>query len=104
MTEGRLVRLEHGSGGALSRELVESVIHPVLRSDSYPELTDASPIEIGSDFLMTTDGYVVDPPFFPGGDIGRLSVFGHLQRPRRERRETGLHLPRAGDRRGIRAG
>jgi hydrogenase expression/formation protein HypE len=71
-----LIRLEHGSGGALSRELVESVIHPVLKSDSYPELTDASPLEIGSDFLMTTDGFVVDPPFFPGGDIGRLSIFG----------------------------
>jgi hydrogenase expression/formation protein HypE len=71
-----LIRLEHGSGGALSRDLVEQVIHPVFRGDSYPELSDASPVEIGSDFLMTTDGYVVDPPFFPGGDIGRLSVLG----------------------------
>jgi hydrogenase expression/formation protein HypE len=71
-----LIRLEHGSGGALSRDLVESVIHPIFRGDSYPELLDASPIEVGSRSLMTTDGYVVDPPFFPGGDIGRLSVFG----------------------------
>ena len=76
MSPRDLIRLEHGSGGALSRELVETVIHPVLKSDSYPELTDASPLEIGSDFLMTTDGFVVDPPFFPGGDIGRLSIFG----------------------------
>jgi len=74
--EGRLIRLEHGSGGALSRDLVEEIIHPVFRSDAYPELLDASPIEAGSDFLMTTDGYVVDPPFFPGGNIGMLSVFG----------------------------
>ena len=71
-----LIRLEHGSGGALSRDLVQSVIHPLLKTDAYPELLDAGPLEIGSDFLMTTDGYVVDPPFFPGGDIGRLSVFG----------------------------
>jgi hydrogenase expression/formation protein HypE len=76
MSADDLIRLEHGSGGALSRELVESVIHPVLKSDSYSELTDASPLEIGSDFLMTTDGFVVDPPFFPGGDIGRLSIYG----------------------------
>lgn len=76
MSSGDRIRLEHGSGGALSRDLVESVIHPVLKSESYPELADATPIEIGSDFLMTTDGFVVDPPFFPGGDIGRLSVFG----------------------------
>ena len=71
-----LIRLEHGSGGALSRDLVESVIYPALRSEAYTELTDASPLEPGSDFLLTTDGYVVDPPFFPGGDIGRLSVLG----------------------------
>ncbi|MGA2764655.1 MAG: hydrogenase expression/formation protein HypE [Spirochaetia bacterium] len=71
-----LIRLEHGSGGALSRDLVESVIYPAFASDSYPELADASPITPGSDFLLTTDGYVVDPPFFPGGDIGRLCVFG----------------------------
>jgi len=70
------IRLEHGSGGALSRDLVEKVIHPLFRSDSYSELLDAGPLEQGSDFLMTTDGYVVDPPFFPGGDIGRLSIFG----------------------------
>ncbi|MGA2641340.1 MAG: hydrogenase expression/formation protein HypE [Spirochaetia bacterium] len=70
------IRLEHGSGGALSRDLVENVIHPFFRSDSYSELLDAGPLEDGSDLLMTTDGYVVDPPFFPGGDIGRLSIFG----------------------------
>jgi hydrogenase expression/formation protein HypE len=74
--ESGLIRLEHGSGGALSRDLVESIIHPHFRSASYPELSDASPVEAGSDFLMTTDGYVVDPPFFPGGDIGALSVWG----------------------------
>ena len=76
MKEGGLIRLEHGSGGALSRDLVESVIHPFFRSPSYTELSDASPVEAGSDLLMTTDGYVVDPPFFPGGNIGRLSVWG----------------------------
>ncbi|MGO9307670.1 MAG: hydrogenase expression/formation protein HypE [Spirochaetia bacterium] len=76
MKTGGEIRLEHGSGGALSRELVEEVIHPFFRGDSYPELLDAGAVEKGSDFLITTDGYVVDPPFFPGGDIGRLSVFG----------------------------
>jgi hydrogenase expression/formation protein HypE len=70
------VRIEHGSGGALSRELVERVIYPFFRSEAYLELADASPVEPGSDLLVTTDGYVVDPPFFPGGDIGRLAVFG----------------------------
>jgi hydrogenase expression/formation protein HypE len=76
VTDGGEIRLEHGSGGALSRRLVEEVIYPLFKSDSYPELLDAGAVEKGSDFLMTTDGYVVDPPFFPGGDIGRLSIFG----------------------------
>ena len=76
MKDAGEIRLEHGSGGALSRDLVENVIYPLFRSNAYPELLDASPLESGSDLLMTTDGYVVDPPFFPGGDIGRLSVFG----------------------------
>jgi hydrogenase expression/formation protein HypE len=70
------VRIEHGSGGALSRELVESVIYPSFKSDAYPELADASAVEPGSELMVTTDGYVVDPPFFPGGDIGRLAVYG----------------------------
>jgi hydrogenase expression/formation protein HypE len=70
------IRLEHGSGGALSRDLVERLIHPLFKSDSFTELLDAGPVESGSDILMTTDGYVVDPPFFPGGDIGSLSIFG----------------------------
>jgi len=70
------VRLEHGSGGALSRDLVEQLIHPLFKGESFPELLDAGPVENGSDIFMTTDGYVVDPPFFPGGDIGRLSIFG----------------------------
>ncbi len=71
-----VVRLEHGSGGALSRELVEAVVYPAFRSEAYPELSDASPAWPGADILVTTDGYVVDPPFFPGGDVGMLSVFG----------------------------
>lgn len=76
MSRDDLVRLEHGSGGALSRELVETVIYPAFRSEAYLELSDASPAYPGADILVTTDGYVVDPPFFPGGDVGRLSVFG----------------------------
>jgi hydrogenase expression/formation protein HypE len=55
---------------------VEQVIYPCFRTDAYTELLDASPAAPGSDILVTTDGYVVDPPFFPGGDIGRLAVYG----------------------------
>jgi len=76
VNQAAAIRLEHGSGGAMSRELVENAIFPLFRSDAFPELLDAGALEAGSDLLLTTDGYVVDPPFFPGADIGKLAVYG----------------------------
>ena len=70
------ITLEHGSGGILSRELVESVIYPKLKSKMYPALNDATPFSLDGKGLMTTDTYTVNPPFFPGGDIGKLAVYG----------------------------
>jgi len=70
------IRLEHGSGGALARELVERVIYPFFRGESYSELSDAAPLLLAGPGRITTDTYVVDPPFFPGGNIGRLAVIG----------------------------
>jgi hydrogenase expression/formation protein HypE len=76
MSDGGLITLEHGSGGALSRELTDRVIYPCFQGPEYPELADATGFSIEGRALLTTDTYVVDPPFFPGGDIGRLAVFG----------------------------
>lgn len=76
MNPREVVTLEHGSGGALSRELTEQVIYPYFRGTHYPELTDAGAFSLRGPALLTTDTFVVDPPFFPGGDIGRLAVFG----------------------------
>jgi hydrogenase expression/formation protein HypE len=70
------ISLEHGSGGALSRWLTEELIYPYFRGEHYAELVDAGPFHLEGGGLLTTDSYVVDPPFFPGGDIGRLAVFG----------------------------
>jgi hydrogenase expression/formation protein HypE len=70
------IKLEHGSGGALSRELINDLIYPHFAGSDYQELSDATPVEVEGQILLTTDTYVVDPPFFAGGDIGRLSVFG----------------------------
>ena len=71
-----LILLEHGSGGELSRRLIEEVIHPYVRCPASADLPDAALLELRGPIAITTDGYVVDPPFFPGGDIGRLAVFG----------------------------
>ena len=73
---GTLITLEHGSGGALSNELVEKHIYPRFAGDAYPELADATRLAVSGELCMTTDSYTVDPLRFPGSDIGRLAVFG----------------------------
>lgn len=71
------ILLEHGSGGLLSHELVNNVFLPAFINVTLERLDDSAIFEIGGvKFCFTTDSYVVDPIFFPGGDIGSLAVFG----------------------------
>ena len=70
------VRLEHGSGGALSHQLIEELIFPRFKGRTYAELADSTVCPLSGETVVTTDSYVVDPPVFPGGDIGKLAVFG----------------------------
>jgi hydrogenase expression/formation protein HypE len=68
----------HGGGGKLSSELVEALILPAFGSQVEP-LADAAVLEIaGLRVAFSTDSYVVDPLFFPGGDIGELAVNGTI--------------------------
>lgn len=77
--DGRTVLLSHGDGGTLTRDLVTELFLPRLRNDQLSLLDDAALVSLGSgSLLFTTDSFVVDPIFFPGGDIGTLSVFGTL--------------------------
>ena len=71
------VLLGHGSGGTLSHKLFEQIIHPYLSNNILDELHDSAIFEIDEQkFAFTTDSYVVQPVFFPGGDIGKLAVNG----------------------------
>ncbi|MEW6034118.1 MAG: hydrogenase expression/formation protein HypE [Chloroflexota bacterium] len=70
------VLLGHGSGGRLSHELVRKVFVPSLNNPLLSKLDDSAVFEIGGRIAFTTDSYVVSPIFFPGGDIGKLSVCG----------------------------
>ncbi|MFH1202424.1 MAG: hydrogenase expression/formation protein HypE [Candidatus Omnitrophota bacterium] len=71
------IQIGHGSGGRLTQDLIKGVFLKHLLSPALNELTDAARIKIGNkSFAFTTDSYVVKPLFFPGGDIGSLSVFG----------------------------
>jgi hydrogenase expression/formation protein HypE len=71
----REVTLGHGSGGKLTGELIRKIF--ASRFVIEEPLTDSAVIHFtGSRLAFTTDSYVVDPIFFPGGDIGRLAVCG----------------------------
>ncbi len=72
-----LILLGHGSGGALSHRLLDDLVVATLSGHGPAEQNDAALLAAGETRLaFTTDGYVVDPPFFPGGTIGSLAVHG----------------------------
>lgn len=76
-TETELVLLGHGSGGQLMAELLAEVITAELGTDE--PLEDAAVVGVGGvNTVFTTDGFVVTPRFFPGGDIGSLAVHGTI--------------------------
>jgi hydrogenase expression/formation protein HypE len=70
------ILLAHGSGGKLSHELVEKKFLPFLANPELSKLDDSAIFEASGRLAFTTDGYVVNPIFFPGGDIGKLAVCG----------------------------
>jgi hydrogenase expression/formation protein HypE len=81
--ESGRIKLAHGSGGALMHELIDELIvsrlsNPVLEGlDDAAELADViDGAKPGDRLALTTDSYVVQPLFFPGGDIGKLAVCG----------------------------
>jgi hydrogenase expression/formation protein HypE len=67
----------HGGGGKLGNELVEHLFLPAFRNPALENLGDAAVLEIGAGRIaMSTDSFVVQPLFFPGGNIGELAVNG----------------------------
>ncbi len=72
--EPERISLEVGSGGLLMRRLIDRHILPAFRNPYLASLPDAS--HLPGKIALTTDGFVVDPLFFPGGDIGSLAVNG----------------------------
>lgn len=73
------ILLAHGSGGELSHELIDRVFAPAFANPALARMDDSAVLPVpppGSRLAFTTDGYVVRPLFFPGGDIGRLAVCG----------------------------
>jgi hydrogenase expression/formation protein HypE len=76
MRQDRIL-LAHGSGGTMMRDLIEEVFVETFDEDALRKLDDAASLPFpGGRLAFSTDTYVVNPVFFPGGDIGRLAVCG----------------------------
>jgi hydrogenase expression/formation protein HypE len=74
------IELEHGGGGQKSAELI-SLIRDIISDKGKwkNQLDDGATLKIGNQHLVfTTDAYIVDPIFFPGGDIGKIAVCGTI--------------------------
>jgi hydrogenase expression/formation protein HypE len=71
------ILLSHGEGGKRTRDLIAKVIARYFDNPVLAPFLDSGLLgRIEGEIAFTTDGYVVTPPFFPGGDIGRLAVCG----------------------------
>lgn len=71
------ILLGHGSGGMMTRKLIEGMIVKAFGNPSLHQLTDAAVLQLPARRIaFTTDSFVVSPPVFPGGDIGKLAIYG----------------------------
>jgi len=71
------VTLAHGGGGKVAQRLIQQLLLPALDNPALRELHDGAVLPWGHGTLaVSTDSYVIRPPFFPGGDIGLLAVHG----------------------------
>ncbi|MCF6170363.1 MAG: hydrogenase expression/formation protein HypE [Bacteroidales bacterium] len=71
------ILLGHGSGGRLSHDLIEGLFSKWFDNDILRQQGDSAIVPFaGGKLAFTTDSFVVDPLFFPGGDIGKLAVAG----------------------------
>jgi hydrogenase expression/formation protein HypE len=75
--EDSIVQLAHGGGGRKTARLIESLFVPAFASAALDKLGDGAIIDAGAQRLaFSTDSFVVQPAFFPGGNIGSLAVHG----------------------------
>ena len=71
------ILLDHGGGGKISHSLITETMLPIFDNAIISRLDDGAIFKIeDKQFAFSTDSYVVDPIFFPGGNIGDLAVNG----------------------------
>lgn len=71
-----IITMDHGSGGLRTAQLIEEIFLPAFGNAALNTLGDGAVLELTGPLVFSTDSFVVDPIFFPGGDIGKLAVCG----------------------------
>ncbi len=80
----KTVTIAHGNGGEENNELIREIFYKHFRNETLEKSEDAAIVQVagssgrgaGVDIAFTTDSFTVSPLFFPGGDIGKLSICG----------------------------
>ena len=71
-----VITLGHGSGGVLTHKLLDAGVFDLLKNEKLSEQHDGALLDLSGPTAFTTDSFVVNPIFFPGGNIGELAVYG----------------------------
>lgn len=72
-----IITLSHGSGGRATNKLINEIFYKNFNNEFLSQQNDSSVLpKINGKIAVTTDSFVINPIFFPGGDIGKLSVCG----------------------------
>ena len=70
------INLGHGSGGTMTRDLLDKIIFKTFNNPYLNQKHDGSIVKFNGDIAISTDSFVISPIFFKGGDIGELAVNG----------------------------
>lgn len=70
------IQLGHGSGGQMTRELLDTMIFNTLSNPYLDQKHDGAIVSFSGKIAVSTDSFVISPIFFPGGDIGELAING----------------------------
>ena len=71
-----IITLDYGSGGSRTSRLIEEMLLPAFHNEHLAQLGDGAVLDLTGPLVFSTDSFVVDPLFFPGGNIGKLAVCG----------------------------
>ncbi|WP_027624753.1 hydrogenase expression/formation protein HypE [Clostridium lundense] len=71
-----IISMSYGNGGKKTSMIIEEMIIPALGNDKLNVLGDGALLNTSKDIAFSSDSFVIYPYFFPGGDIGKLSVCG----------------------------